>query len=158
MWRNRIKKEEARLEGKVLPYVRSTLLSDGSEAEPKPPPPVAGSSLLSDCSRASGFASAGSTAAPTAKSKSAISVARSKGSHVTAARSTAGSSISGLPSTIRSSEPSGIARNKLAELQLKLELERVLRLERENELEQQRRINLQLKSKYEKEKASAGGE
>ena len=43
------------------------------------------------------------------------------------------------PSTIRSSEPSEIARNKIAELQLRLELERVLRLQRETELEDQRR-------------------
>ena len=46
------------------------------------------------------------------------------------------------PSSIRSSEPSAIARNKIAELQLRVELERVLRLQKETELEQQRRENL----------------
>ena len=51
------------------------------------------------------------------------------------------SMISGLtnlslrtPSSIRSSEPSAIARNKIAELQLRVELERVLRLQTEAEL------------------------
>ena len=44
-------------------------------------------------------------------------------------------SLDSGPSTIRSSEPSAIARNKIAELQLRLELERVQRLERENELQ-----------------------
>ena len=43
------------------------------------------------------------------------------------------------PSSIRSSEPSAIARNKIAELQLRLELERVLRMEKEMEVEQQRK-------------------
>ena len=46
------------------------------------------------------------------------------------------------PSLIRSSEPSAIARNKIAELQLRVELERVARLEREHELELQRRERL----------------
>ena len=46
------------------------------------------------------------------------------------------------PSSIRSSEPSAIARNKIAELQLRVELERVLRLQKETELEQQRREKL----------------
>ena len=51
------------------------------------------------------------------------------------------------PSTIRSSEPSEIARNKIAELQLRLELERVLRLQRETELEAQKAQNLALQAK-----------
>lgn len=46
------------------------------------------------------------------------------------------------PSSIRSSEPSAIARNKIAELQLRVELERVLRLQKETELEQKRREGL----------------
>lgn len=56
------------------------------------------------------------------------------------------------PSTIRSSEPSEIARNKIAELQLRLELERVLRLQRETELEAQRAQNLTLQAKADKNK------
>lgn len=51
------------------------------------------------------------------------------------------------PSTIRSSEPSAIARNKIAELTLRLELERVLRLQRETELEAQRSENAKAKAK-----------
>ena len=41
-----------------------------------------------------------------------------------------------------SSEPSAIARNKIAELQLRVELERVVRLQREMELEQKRKDGL----------------
>ena len=51
------------------------------------------------------------------------------------------------PSTIRTDDPSAIARNKIAELELRLELERVVRLERENELEAQRRQTLEAESK-----------
>lgn len=51
------------------------------------------------------------------------------------------------PSSIRSSEPSAVARNKIAELQLRVELERVLRLQKETELEQQRREHLLTASK-----------
>lgn len=40
-----------------------------------------------------------------------------------------------MPSTIRSSEASTVARNKIAELELRLELEKIKRLEREAELE-----------------------
>ena len=47
----------------------------------------------------------------------------------------------------RSSEPSAVARNKIAELQLRVELERVLRLQKETELEQQRREHLLTASK-----------
>ena len=43
------------------------------------------------------------------------------------------------PSSIRSSEPSAVARNKIAELQLRVELERVMRLQKESELEEERR-------------------
>ena len=46
------------------------------------------------------------------------------------------------PSSIRSSEPSEIARNKIAELQLRVELERVVRLQREMELEKKRKEGL----------------
>jgi len=46
------------------------------------------------------------------------------------------------PSSIRSNEPSEIARNKIAELQLRVELERVVRLQREMELEQKRKDGL----------------
>ena len=43
------------------------------------------------------------------------------------------------PSTIRSSEPSVVQRNKLAEVELRLELEKIKRLEKEAELELHRR-------------------
>mmetsp|Transcript_76 Transcript_76/g.245 ORF Transcript_76/g.245 Transcript_76/m.245 type:complete len:178 (-) Transcript_76:294-827(-) len=46
------------------------------------------------------------------------------------------------PSSIRSSEPSEIARNKIAELQLRVELERVTRLQREMEFEKKRKDGL----------------
>ena len=52
----------------------------------------------------------------------------------------------GAPSSIRSSEPSSIARNKFAELELRLKLERVreleLRLQREKEVEAQKALRL----------------
>lgn len=52
----------------------------------------------------------------------------------------------GAPSSIRSSEPSEVARNKIAELELRLKLERVreleLRLQREKELEAQKSLSL----------------
>ena len=51
-------------------------------------------------------------------------------------------SHSTLPSTIRSSQPSTIARKKLAELQMRLQVERVKRLELENELENEKRMEL----------------
>ena len=82
----------------------------------------------------------------TAKSAISSTSKQRGGSQLSSAHTARSSSISGMPSTIRSSEPSAIVRHKLAELQLKLELERVLRLERENELENQRRINLELKN------------
>ena len=44
-----------------------------------------------------------------------------------------------MPSTIRSSEPTVVARNKLAEVELRLELEKIKRLEKEAEYEAQRR-------------------
>ena len=57
--------------------------------------------------------------------------------------SSAGSSLSWrTPSTIRSSEPTEIARNKVAELQLRLELERVVRLQKEVEMENKRKARL----------------
>jgi len=60
-----------------------------------------------------------------------------------AAGSQLGSAISWrTPSSIRSSEPSEIARNKIAELQLRIELERVVRLQREMELEAKRKEHL----------------
>lgn len=134
VWRDRIKKEQARLDGtgSFKAYVRSNLLSDGPEWEPKPRPTTPSSSSSIKSSGASSV-------------KPTTSVLSSKGarSQLSVART---SSSTGLPSNIRSSEPSAIVRTKLAELQLKLELERVLRLERENELEQQRQLNMKLKS------------
>jgi hypothetical protein len=135
-WKDRIKKEQARLDGggTFKAYVRSTLLSDGPEWEPKPRPQTpSSSSSLSVRSAVASFTKPTTSVLSSKGAKSQLSVVRS-------------SSSSGLPSTIRSSEPSAIVRTKLAELQLKLELERVLRLERENELEQQRQINMELKS------------
>mmetsp|Transcript_39819 Transcript_39819/g.68297 ORF Transcript_39819/g.68297 Transcript_39819/m.68297 type:complete len:134 (-) Transcript_39819:283-684(-) len=51
------------------------------------------------------------------------------------ARSTLTGTSWQMPSTIRSSEASTVARNKIAELELRLELEKIKRLEREAELE-----------------------
>ena len=58
------------------------------------------------------------------------------------------------PSSIRSSEPSAIARNKIAELQLRVELERVLRLQKEAELEAERREKVSALSGQQKQGAA----
>ena len=42
------------------------------------------------------------------------------------------------PSSIKTSDPTEIAHNKIAELKLRVELERVLRLQKEADWEQQR--------------------
>jgi hypothetical protein len=55
-------------------------------------------------------------------------------------QASARSSGSSLPSTIRSSQPSTIARRKLEELQLRLKVERLKRHELETELENEKRL------------------
>uniref|UniRef100_A0A7S0Q169 Uncharacterized protein n=1 Tax=Coccolithus braarudii TaxID=221442 RepID=A0A7S0Q169_9EUKA len=167
-WRQRLKKEEARLnKTPVAPDPFSRSLSAKLAAEGK-------------CTTARTPQEVQAEVALTAKklaerpSASAINGARGGSSTISHARGSSlsqrtlsalggqsamrtGSAIAGEdvrsnlsgssqyrpPSSIRSSEPSTIARNKIAELQLRLELERVVRLERENELETQRRRNLE---------------
>ena len=97
--------------------------SKGSRSRGGPAPPSEGSRA----SRASQR-----SAAPAADARSQLSVRSSRASALSQR----------TPSLIRSSEPSAIARNKIAELQLRVELERVARLEREHELELQRRERL----------------
>ena len=95
--------------------------SKGSRSRGGPAPPSEGSR-----------ASQRSAAAANADARSQLSVRSSRASALSQR----------TPSLIRSSEPSAIARNKIAELQLRVELERVARLEREHELELQRRERL----------------
>ena len=101
--------------------------SKGSRARGGPAPPSEGSRA----SRAS-QRSAAAAAPAAADARSQLSVRSSRASALSQR----------TPSLIRSSEPSAIARNKIAELQLRVELERVARLEREHELELQRRERL----------------
>ena len=99
--------------------------SKGSRPRGGPAPPSEGS-------RASRASQRSAAAPAAADARSQLSVRSSRASALSQR----------TPSLIRSSEPSAIARNKIAELQLRVELERVARLEREHELELQRRERL----------------
>ena len=153
-WKQRIMKECARLDkpgAKPDPFAHSlsTILSAPST---KPPQPVGGSQLSAasrSSSRGGGAAGAPSAAAP-ATAVPGPALVRRAGSELSAAPRRGASELSvrssqysqRTPSTIHTDDPSAIARNKIAELELRLELERVVRLERENELEAQRRQTL----------------
>ena len=158
-WKQRIMKECARIDkpgAKPDPFAHSlsTILSAPS-AKPQP----VGGSQLSAASRSSrGSATASRVSAASRASAAAApapAVAPRASSQLSAAPRRAASELSvrssqyslRTPSTIRSDDPSAIARNKIAELELRLELERVVRLERENELEDQRRQTLEAESK-----------
>ena len=106
--------------GRGAPSVVSKAPSRASSSSSKPSQPAPAGSLLSAKSGGRGGSrlAAGKGAAD---NRSALSAAQSSISWRT-------------PSSIRSSEPSAIARNKIAELQLRVELERVLRLQTEAEL------------------------
>ena len=107
---------------------------------PQPKPKPTSSSVLSGGSRASRRSSASGV------SKAAAAADDDDGVRSVLSAVGGQDGLSTLswrtPSSIRSSEPSAIARNKIAELQLRVELERVTRLQREMELEQQRKDGL----------------
>lgn len=162
-WKQRIMKECARLDkpgAKPDPFAHS--LSTILSAPSTKPQPVSGSQLSaasrssrggSRASRAPSAvapaAAAPATAAPAPavapRASSELSAAPRRGASELSVRSSQYSLRT--PSTIRTDDPSAIARNKIAELELRLELERVVRLERENELEAQRRQTLEAESK-----------
>ena len=186
-WKQRVAKEESRIDrppgampdpfahslstilsqttlsapGRAQPQLKGAGATTGGGSRPASQLSAGGRSRASAAgSRAHGRSAMGSAmgsaapAAPPRRAASQLSVA-----------STGISGISGrTPSSICTADPSCIARNKIAELELRLELERVVRLERENELEDQRRRTLVAEGKLQekadadaKPKAAAGG-
>jgi len=144
-WRQRIKKEEARAQVDVTkpdPFAKSlsTLLHHHEQ------PQAIKGKIATEAKRAGEAPTRSAEGASKPRDGSQLSTISARQSSI-APRTRAlpddtsdlGSAMSyAAPSSIRSSEPSTIARNKIAELQLRLELERVMRLEKETALEAER--------------------
>ena len=187
-WKQRVAKEESRIDRPpgAMPdpfaHSLSTMLSQTTLSAPGRAQPRqkdgggggAGATTGGGTRPASQLSAGGRSRASAAQGRSAMGSAMGSAAPAAPPRraasqlSVASTGISGIsgrtPSSICTADPSCIARNKIAELELRLELERVVRLERENELEDQRRRTLVAEGKLQekadadaKPKAAAGG-